>query len=303
MSGYGIASASGFSSAHGSAPAPAPSYGPIHAFGYYGELAEWAVTPPPVRGRVFESVPEYEYSYALTAALIRISKGAEIVKKGVPKKVKYEHHVGTWACTLVKEIFHETNWAVTPEKRDERSNKKPDYVVECITNFDPQSEEYLSLDIHLAMEFKKVGGLRLEEALSQLTDTMKETLEERDYNSYQVFFVVQVGMKIGFFEYHLDQTNLEEEGIPNYKGCVSLTQGFIKRDGTLIPPVLEPPLSEITPKPSTLFFNTRRLKKDTKNRREAKEYSVPCIFDLVSNRKHIHFLFQHIKANNPRVIM
>lgn len=59
----------------------------------------------------------------------------------------YEHHVGTWMGTLLKNVFQGEPWALTPERKDDNTNKKPDFVVEklCQNQLIP----------HLIVEIKK----------------------------------------------------------------------------------------------------------------------------------------------------
>lgn len=66
-------------------------------------------------------------------------------------------------------------------------------------------------------------------ALNQLCKAIIKTVYHKGNSSrdeYEVFPVVQVGLDIGFFEYHTDQSNLEEEGIPHNDDCVSITEYY-----------------------------------------------------------------------------
>ena len=82
---------------------------------------------------------------------------------------------------------------------------------------------YVAMKLYLVMELKKVGA-RLEDALVQVCDTIAETVDTKGNtfpDEFEVFVVVQSGLKITFFEYHNYQNNLDEE-IRNFRGCVSL---------------------------------------------------------------------------------
>lgn len=79
--------------------------------------------------------------------------------------------------------------------------------------------------LHLAMELKKVGE-RIEDALAQLCDALLETVDMKgnaNDNQFEIFAVVQAGLDIGFFEYHSDESNLDEENIPHFRGSPKIT--------------------------------------------------------------------------------
>lgn len=227
----------------------------------------------------------YSPNLALKGALERIKN---------PPENPYEHHVGTWACTKLSEIFPPSNnWTITPEQTDSATYKKPDLVVEK-ANMDGAE---IRLELYLAMELKKVGGDRFEEALQQLTDSIAETLEEkglRGQDQFEIYAVVQRGLHIGFFEYHLDISNLDEEGIPHFNGCVSLTHNYeINQQLSSVLPVIPDDLEK-------LYFNYEYLKSITKTREQAKNYETPCIFHLEKHQEQIHYLFQHMAEKKPR---
>jgi len=111
---------------------------------------------------------------------------------------------------------------------DRNSRKRPDIVVE---ELDPKGTKS---SLRLLMELKSSKGDRFEDALDQVVNEIEETLQSQ----MEVYVVVQRGTKIGFFEYHNDVSNLDEEGISHFKGCVSLTQDYASKaysDGPLVP--------------------------------------------------------------------
>ena len=117
----------------------------------------------------------------------------------------------------------------------------------------------------------------------------------------EVYVVVQRGTKIGFFEYHNDVTNLDEEGISHFKGCVSLTQGYTSRADSDSPPVYQKPVLKNLPKDlDLLYHNYTRLRKKTDDRNEAASYEIPCVFDLDKHEKEIDYLFDHMAKHEPR---
>jgi len=124
------------------------------------------------------------------------------------------------ACTELKEVFSDEKWAITPEQIDTNTAKRPYLVVEEAIY---EHGHYVAMKLYLVMELKKVGA-RLEDALVQVCDTIAETVDTKGNtfpDEFEVFVVVQSGLKITFFEYHNYQNNLDEE-IRNFRGCVSL---------------------------------------------------------------------------------
>jgi hypothetical protein len=252
----------------------------------------------------------YTPSLALQAALDRINHPPQVFnKKNEPVETEFEHHVGTWACTKLKEVFNQEHWAITPEQIDRHSRKKPDLTVEKAVHLStsPASSQNafkLSMMPYLVMELKKVGQ-RKEEALNQLCDAILETIDWKGNkfgeDQFEVYALVQSGVEIGFFEYHSDQSILDEENIPHFRGCVSLSQDyFIKGQFQVV----------MRDKPTDLRnlytdferLKTARLKDEDKKelRQDAYDYTTPCFFDLNKHQEEIHFLFQHMLHNVPR---
>lgn len=205
-------------------------------------------------------------------------------------KTHYEHHVGTWIGTLLKNVFTGDPWAITSEKADNHSKKRPDFVIDKLENN--------NLYMHLVCEIKKHKGDRMENALNQaisgLIQTMDETGNQRD-NMFELYVIVQRGVNIGFFEYHNDVSNLEEEGIKNFRGCVSLTQD--QTNGTAIIP-------DTTHGLKRLMFDDGNLRstndEEKRLRNEAKGYNIPCIFNLNLHAYEIDSMMTHILKNPPR---
>jgi hypothetical protein len=239
--------------------------------------------------------PVYTPSLALQAATDRIKNPPHVFnKKNELVYQKYEHHVSTWACTKLHEVFPQSgDWAITPEQKDRYSRKKPDFIVEK-AGID-ESDGSATLTTYLCMELKKQGGDRFEEALNQLGSSILETIDGQQ--TFEVYAVVQVGLKIGFFEFHSDQDNLDEEGIPHFLGFVSLTQHYWIGNEEQI--IMEDPPDGV----QNLYFNYENLILDTEIRRKAKEYPIPCVFDIESHKDHVHELFCHMVNNLPRSSM
>lgn len=229
------------------------------------------------------SVPNYcgQMSLRFSKERIKNPPSVETSKGYVPQP--YEHHVGSWALTMLSSVFQGSLWILTPEKMDENSKKKPDIVVEKVTALD-DSKHYLF------MELKSTQGDRLEDALAQLVEEIEETMEY----IIEAYFVVQRGTKIAFFEYHNDVSNLDEEDIPHFRGCISLTQGYLINE--VYSTVLANPPQDL----ENLFHDFDRLKKETDIREESSLYLEPCVFDLDKHEQEINFLFHHMANKEPR---
>ena len=244
----------------------------------------------------------YAPSVALQGALERIKNPPDSYttdKNGNPVHKKYEHHVSTWACTMLKETFSSDCWAITPEKKDTTTGKKPDFVLEKAILKPPGQGQAHTVDmkLHMCMELKKEGGGRMEDALAQLCDSVLQTLDTKGNtynNEFEVFAVVQCGLHIGFFEFHSDQTNLDEEDIPHYHGCVSLTHDYDIQGRSAV---------AVQDKPDDLdlfYYDYKRLRLITDTRSDAKEYPIPCIYHLEKHQKQIHDIFLYMAQNEPR---
>ena len=60
--------------------------------------------------------------------------------------------------------------------------------------------------------------------LDQATKHIRATIEEGSDTVKECFVVVQRGLNIGFFEFHLRQENLKEKDISNFRDCVFFIQ-------------------------------------------------------------------------------
>lgn len=90
--------------------------------------------------------------------------------------------------------------------------------------------------------------------------TMDEVgLSTGDRHQFEVYIVIIKGTKIGFFEYHNDQDELDDNNIPHLRGCTSLTQDYEIRGRMAT--VLENKPDGMEP----LYHNTRLFLGDLKN--------------------------------------
>lgn len=139
--------------------------------------------------------PFYSSSTALQAAKKRILSPPPvqvITDEGYENKKKhYEHYVGSWACTMFKQVFTLQNWVITPERTVPHSKKRPDLTVEKV--------EGGNLKVRLLMELKSNDPkIRFEDAVRQVVAEIAESME----NDIECFVIVQCGTRIVFFEYH-----------------------------------------------------------------------------------------------------
>lgn len=232
------------------------------------------------------SIPNYCAQPSLRFARERIVNPPLVQdKKGQSVNKAYEHHGGSWAFTMIHSVFQGPKWIITPEKTDKTSNKRPDLVVERLNDANTEAEHYLFMELK-----SSTGSDRFEEAVAQIVNQITETMED----GIEAYVVVQRGTKIGFFEYHNDISNLDEDGIPHFMGCVSLTQSY-EIGGVLATVLPNPP-----PDLDLLYHNYTRLRKKTETRDEAAVYRTKCVFDICKHEKDIEFLFDHMVNQKPR---
>ena len=263
------------------------------------------------------AIPNYTDTRCVKEALNRI--------KNPPKGINYEHHVSTWAASMLKKVFQHDNYAMSSEVIDPNEGSKPDFLIEKIS--DEQG-----LVRHLYVELKKVKGDHFEKALDKATKHIRVTLEQESIHVKECFVVVQRGLDIGFFEYHARAEDLE--GVPNFRSCVSLTQPletdedmpFTEQDLRDDPTIQHDPMDNIHPSLGNL------VKFDNQNRRiitqlpettrllsygnysgedpnlvsilkDARQYNVPCVFNIEKDTDIINYLFYYMSVQTPRVIV
>lgn len=267
------------------------------------------------------SIPPHSYSRPVQAALHRI--------KNPPTRISYEHHVSTWAGTMLKKVFHSDDYTLSSEVIDPNQNSKPDFLIEKVTN-------QHKLVRHLYVELKKVGGDLFEKALDQATKDIRATIEQESETVKECFVVIQRGLDIGFFEYHARQEDLDEKGISNFRGCVSLTQVFSTDEDM---PYTNEDLMEYA---DTLDYNPMHkidqslqeyvrfndqyqriivpmalggLKQLSfgdyrgnnrgllRIRNDARLYTVPCVLNIEQDQDLIDYLFHYMSVQTPRIIV
>ncbi len=235
--------------------------------------------------------------------------------------------MSTWAATMLKKVFHSDDYAMSSEVIDPHENSKPDFLIEKLTDQN-------KLVRHLYVELKKVGGDHFEKALDQATKHIRATIEEESETVKECFVVVQRGLDIGFFEYHARQEDLE--GIPNFRGCVSLTQVFTTDEDmpyTDQDLMLNQDTRSYDPMDKIDQSLQRYVKFDDKNQRiivpstleglkllsfgnysgndtnllqirdDARLYTVPCVLNIEQDRVLIDYLFHYMSLQTPRKII
>jgi hypothetical protein len=237
---------------------------------------------------------------------------------------------------MLKKVFHSDDYTLSSEVIDPNEKSKPDFLIEKLTDED-------ELVRHLYVELKKVGGDHFEKALDQATKHIRTTIEEGSETVKECFVVVQRGLDIGFFEYHARQEDLDEQSIPNFRGCVSLTQVFSTdqdmpyTDDDLTDPTENEYNRYYDPKdkidqslqryvsfdhkcqriivPTTLqgpiqglkllsFGNYKGNDPDLlRIRNDARLYTVPCVLNIERNQELIDYLFHYMSLQTPRIIV
>ena len=136
--------------------------------------------------------------------------------------------------------------------------------------------------------------------MNQAVKDIAATIDDWGFNpdnGFEVFVIVQRGLDIGFFEYHNAQSNLDEDGIPHFRGCVSLTQDIPCSEPAVVP--------STTAGLRTLMFDDARLRtladRDQQEVREvAWSYETPCIFNINDHEAEINLIMNHMLIKRPR---
>ena len=274
-------------------------------------------------------IPKYTESSGVKLALQRI--------KHPPNDKHYEHYVSTWAGSMLKSVFSDEKYTLSTEVIDPHEKSRPDFLIERLEEVfypkDNKKEEKLVR--HVYVELKRVQGDHFFKALHQATKHIRKTIEEGSEVTKECFVVVQRGLDIGFFEYHSRQDDLEEIGIPNFEGCVSLTQSFhtdedmpytkedLKEHGHGFDPakILKGPMIgkvqfkdnqriilpgvDLLSDLKVLSFGNYQGKDKELNRikKEADKYTIPCVFNIEKHADAINHLFCYMACQEPRIII
>lgn len=195
----------------------------------------------------------------------------------------YEHHVGTVVNSLLQLYFPVGDWAITPEQI-QPDRKRPDFVVERV-------QGSAGLEPHLFVEIKKMGGESFVAAMRQIGNAVVECVDEMGQlrGDYATFVVIVRGLEIGFFEYYNYRELLDEEGISNYKGLISLTQPIPQNRSASQPLFLAP-----------FIANLPQGLEKPKGTGNSIVYDTACIFHLQKHARHVCWMFDYIFNNIPR---
>lgn len=245
-------------------------------------------------------IPRHTEEFLIRVAQEKISNRTEVLDED-PKS--YEHHVGTWACSMLARHFNNDNFLITPEANNRQTNEKPDFTIE---KYDEENE-HTHLKHHAYYEIKKFEGETLYKALDQVIKAIKLTGDETQ--KFASFVIVQRGLKIGFFEFHSfekEEFQLEKEKvkedmkIENFRGCVSLTyhnKRLVWPEGT------DDRVKNLSREIEGLeFLDNVSAGRSSELREEADLVTEECIFnlDLDQHREKVDLLFQHIVHAEPR---
>ena len=216
----------------------------------------------------------------------------QVAKDDMKTDEDKEHLVGSWACSMLKHVFKDGKWIITPEKQKQGSKKRPDLVVEEVS-FSETGEA--SRTVRLIVELKSEKGNRFEDGLDQVVTEIQETVE----SVIDCYIMVQKGTNIGFFEYHNDMEEKEQEtDVPHFRRCVPITSNYENQD-TGVPLVFMgqmPVPDDLLP----IYFKTEKLRKKTSLREEASQMLTPCVFNLDKHPKEISYIFNKMANEPPR---
>ncbi len=221
--------------------------------------------------------------------VIRVALNRVIDSKS-PKDAKdskvshYEHTVGTVSCALLQHYFPLANgWIITPEQRQIHL-KKPDFVVEKLSNKD--------LIPHIFVECKKHKGDSFDKIMRQVSVAATMAAEFKSQDDFSVFVIACRGLEIAFFEYYNYHTVLDESNIYHYEGLIPLTCPLDKQEDYF---------RKLTPLTLT-SIPTSQDELTNLGVKSSREMEHSYIWDL-SNAKHqnyIHMLFLHMIQGSPR---
>lgn len=243
------------------------------------------------------NIPNYTALKGVDKTINRIRYPPRVQKNQCWIYPDFEHYVGSFMCTMLKHVFNEDYWIITPEMSDSFSKRRPDLTVHRVDND--------RFEMHAVFEYKKRGGDRFENALNQAIDSVQESIDlkgENNDSNFEVFIVIQRGLDIGFFEYHNDRNNLDAieqpDGVyvPNFRGATSLTQSYNNTNAVIVP---DPQVKYLYYDSGALDENNEKPE-DQKIRMEADEYNTQCVFNLLNHKEEINKLFHHIKTQQPR---
>ena len=168
----------------------------------------------------FTTTPFYTTSRPVRAAVDRI--------KTPPGGVKYEHHVSTWAGTMLKKVLHSDDYTLSSEVIDPNEKSKPDFLIEKLDLYD-------KLVRHLYVELKKVGGDHFEKALHQATKHIQNTIEQGSEQIKECFVVVQRGLDIGFLSTTPDTKTWKSQPSRTFTIVYHSPKWYLPRKTTLLP--------------------------------------------------------------------
>lgn len=144
------------------------------------------------------------------------------------------------------------------------------------------------------------------EGMKQMSDSVDETLEYLGYGQNpvnEIYVYVQSGIYAAIFEFHVGASDLDEEGVENVEGFVSLTQPYmLQRPRTNRWVIQKAPYR---PPDGLLLLRdtvTNQWRGDTAFREAALSYNQPCVFNITmrSHRRTLFHLLDSIKTSHPR---
>jgi len=229
------------------------------------------------------NIPSYYPTPALKYLVDKILQTSSYYDEKNDKTIRShsEWHVGAWATTMLKKVFSGDEWIIIPERKNEYTRQRPDLTVQ------KEKTPYLFYEVK-AHNSKD----RFEDALFQTVGIIQEWVDTHTGGS--IYIIIQRGCKIAFFEYHNNSDDLDYHKVPHIWKCVSLTQPLWDRDRH------KKALQHIPKGVLPIFHHGTRLRKRTKKRDEAKNYTEECVFDIQEHQREINRLFHYILTHEPR---
>lgn len=228
---------------------------------------------------------------ALNASIVRIREG----------NITQEHRTSSACLGLVRHYFPIDRYVVTPEQIQEFTNKKPDLSIEKYIENDS------SFIPHCFVEVKSIIGKSINSIPDQLFETLFVAIDDFGSNTgnYSVFMLAMKGTKIAFYVYHSFASELDANGIINYKGFIPLN--YLIPEAEFLSYTGDTPVREWAYE--TYKNKLRDIVTDPKILSDlgalgTDKIDHPHILDLLNDKhkEHIHNMFEYFANESPNKI-
>lgn len=200
--------------------------------------------------------------------------------------------IGSWYNTILKELFYETNFVITPKFRD--TEPAPDFLVEEVI----QKEGSQSIVMETRLVISITTASTFEKALTKLSKNLLSVFNASGAEHFSTYAIVTHRETTGFFEFHSNIKMLDEKKIPHFKGFVSLLQSyFIRRPHGIGDDYVFMERVEVDP-----VMSVNHSVRDPRRADGWYDNRHQCLFNGRYHLKEIWNLLNYIPFNLPRPI-